>query len=169
MTLSDEEAERLRSRVPDNPIPLPMGHLACDACGVAVPVDVFAEVIEPKKARRSPYIQCPDCLALHQRAVELAGEHPFLNSRLGAAVVIDRIEWTLWGLAVIGQTMRAADIGVMLARIYGLGHKVGFRSLTGRASARLTPGRTWESPSVPLCAPRSVQPFVTASRSGRSR
>lgn len=104
-----------------------------------MPVDVFAEVTEPKKARRSPYTQCPECLALHQQAVELAEEHPFLNSRLGLPVVIDRIEWTLWGLAVIGQTMRVADIGVMLARIYGLGQKVGFRSSTGRARRACSP------------------------------
>lgn len=139
MTLSDEQAERLRSQVPDDSIPLPIGHLACEACGVAVPVDVFAEVIEPEKARRAPYTQCPDCLALHQRAVELAEDQPFLNNRLGVPVVVDRIEWTLWALAVIGQTLRPGDVGVMLTRLYGLGQKVSFRGSTERARRECSP------------------------------
>lgn len=132
MTLSDEQTERLRSQVPDDPIPLPVGHLACEVCGVAVPVDVFAEVIEPRKARRAPYTRCPDCRALHQRAIDLAEEHPFLNSRLGMPVVVDRIEWTLWALAVIRQSMRAEDVPVMLTRLYTLGQKLGFRGPTER-------------------------------------
>lgn len=139
MTLSDEQIERLRSQVPDDPIPLPVGHLACEACGVAVPVDVFAEVVEPKKARRAPYTQCPGCRALHQQAVELADDHPLLNSRLGIQVVVDRIEWTLWALAVIGQKMRAGDVAVMLTRLYSLGQKVGFRTSTNRVRRECSP------------------------------
>lgn len=137
--MTTERAEHLRSQVPDDPIPLPVGHLACEVCGVAVPVDVFAEVIEPKKTRRAPYARCHDCQALHGHAVELADGHPYLNSRLGIPVVIDRIEWTLWGLAVIGQTMRAVDVPVMLARLQSLGQNVGFRSSTHLARRECSP------------------------------
>lgn len=139
MTWSDEQTERLRSQVPDDAIPLPDGHLACDVCGVAVPVDVYAEVIEPRKARRAPYTRCADCRALHQRAVELAEDQPFLNSRIGMAVVIDRIEWTLWALAVIRQSMRANDVAVMLVRLYRLGQTVDFRTSTEQAQRECSP------------------------------
>lgn len=138
VTLSDEQTERLRSQVPANPITLPVGHLACEECGVAVPVDVIAEMIEPKKARRTPYTRCPDCRALHQRAVELAEEHPFLISRMGMPVV-DRIQWTLWALAVIGHKARAGDVAVMLTRLYLLGQKVGFRTSTERVRRECSP------------------------------
>lgn len=133
------DPDTLRTMVPDDPIPLPVGHLACEVCGVAVPVDVFAEVVEPRKTRRAPYSRCPDCRALHQRAVNLAEEHPFLYSRLGVPVVVDRIEWTLWGLAVIGQTLRPGDVGVMLTRLYGLGQKASFRGSTERARRECSP------------------------------
>lgn len=139
VTLSDEQTARLRSQVPNDAIPLPVGHLACDACGVSVPVDVFAEVIEPNKVSRAPYSRCPGCQSLHQQAVEFAHAHPFLNSRLGLPVVVDRVEWTLWGLAVIGQTMRPGDVGVMLTRLYGLGQKVSFRGSTERARRECSP------------------------------
>lgn len=132
-------AMRLGSQVPADPIPLPVGHLACEVCGVAVPVDVFAEVSEPKKARRAPYARCPDCQALHQQAIEFAHAHPSLNSRLGMPVVVDRIEWTLWALAVIGQTMRPGDVGVMLTRLCGLGQMLGFRGSTERARRQCSP------------------------------
>jgi hypothetical protein len=137
--MTEEQAERLRSQVPDDPIALPVGHLACEVCGVAVPVDVFAEVIDPRKSRREPYTRCPECRALHQRAVKLADEHPFLNSRLGLPVVVDRIEWTLWGLAVIGQTMGGANVPVMLTRLYQLGQMVAFRIRTERARRECSP------------------------------
>lgn len=133
------EIARFRVRMPDDPIPLPVGHLACEACGVAVPVDVFIEMIEPKKARRAPYAHCPDCLALHQQAVEFAHAHPSLNSRLGMPVVVDRIEWTLWALAAIGQSMRADDVPVMLTRLYLLGQKIGFRGPTEQARRQCSP------------------------------
>ena len=139
MTSSDERIERLRSQVPDDAIPLPDGHLACEVCGVAVPVDVYAEVIEPSRARRAPYTRCADCRALQQRAVELAEDHPFLSNRLGMPVVVDRIEWTLWGLAVIRQTLRADDVPVMLVRLYGLGQTVDFRSSTEQARRECSP------------------------------
>lgn len=132
MTSSDEQTERFRSQVPDDPIPLPVGHLACEVCGVAVPVDVFAEVIEPKKARRAPYSRCTDCRAMQHQAAEFAHAHPSLSSRLGMPVAIDRIEWTLWSLAVIGQSMRTEDVPLMLTRLYTLGQKLGFRGPTER-------------------------------------
>ena len=137
--MTDEEAERLRAQVPDDPIRLPDGHLPCGACGIAVPVDVFAQVIEPKKATRAPYAQCRGCQSLHQKAVEFAQAHPFLSSRLGMPVVVDRIEWTLWALAVIGQSMRPGDAGVMLTRLHGLGQKVSFRGSTERARRECSP------------------------------
>jgi hypothetical protein len=137
--MTDEDVKRLRAQVPDDPIRLPDGHLPCEACGIAVPVDVFAEVIETKTSRRAPYAQCRDCRSLHQQAVELAPAHPFLSSRLGMPVVVDRIEWTLWGLAVIGQAMRPGDVGVMLTRLHVLGQKVNFRSSTERARRECSP------------------------------
>lgn len=139
LRMTDQDAERLRALVPDDPVRLPDGHLPCEACGIAVPVDVFAEVLGTKKARRAPYAQCRDCQLLHQQAVEFAHQHPFLNSRLGVPVVVDRIEWTLWALAVIGQTMRPGDVGVMLTRLYGLGQKASFRGSAERARRECSP------------------------------
>lgn len=139
LRMTDQDAERLRALVPDDPIRLPDGHLPCEACGIAVPVDVFVEVIEARKTRRAPYARCPDCRALRQQAVELAPAHPFLISRLGMPVVVDRIEWTLWGLAVIGQTMRPGDVGVMVTRLCALGQKVSFRGSAEQARRECSP------------------------------
>lgn len=137
--INEEETERLRARVPDDPIPLPIGHLACEACGVATPVDVFAAVAEPSRAKPAPFTLCDDCQALRQQAQEFADAHPVLKHRLGIPLALDRIEWTLRALAVIGRTTKTSDVPVMLTRLYGLGHNVGFRSRTERVRRECSP------------------------------
>lgn len=127
---SEKEAERQRTRVSDDLIPLPAGHLACEACGIATQIDVFAQVHKPGQATLDPSARCSSCKELRQLAEELAEVHPVLMHRLGIPVALDRIESTLQALAVIGRTTRAEDVPVMLTRLYDLGQRVEFRSPT---------------------------------------
>ena len=47
--MTEEEAEQLRSQVPDDPIRLPADHLACEGCGVAVPFSDPTAAVEPRR------------------------------------------------------------------------------------------------------------------------
>ena len=58
---------------------------------------------------------------------------------MGVSLALDRIEWTLWALAVLGQTTQASPVPVMLTRLYGLGQQVGFRNPTVPARPECSP------------------------------
>src|SRR4051794_38803405 len=104
--MTPEPVERLRSQGAE-PIPLPLGHLACEVCGVAVPVDVFADVNEPSKAKLEPPRRCPDCRDLRQQAEEFADENPVLKHRLGVEVA-EPLVHLLGGLATEGAVQSLA-------------------------------------------------------------
>ncbi|WP_166389603.1 hypothetical protein [Nocardioides ochotonae] len=87
--ISHEETERLRATVPDDPIRLPPGHLACEGCGVADVGPVVESV--PMGRLAAHYTRCADCQRLHDRASTLADGLAFRRT-------LD----TLYALAVVG-------------------------------------------------------------------
>jgi hypothetical protein len=80
------DADRLRTQVPDDPIKLPSGHLACEGCGVASAGPAILSVpLGPASRFSAEFTRCPDC----QRLDGLAGD--------------ERTRNVLYALAVVGQ------------------------------------------------------------------
>lgn len=87
-----EETAKLRATVPDDPIKLPPGHLACEGCGVAYAGPVVESLpIDAGGRIGAHYTRCPECSRLHERAVAVA-DRTMLRRTLN----------TLYALAVIG-------------------------------------------------------------------
>jgi hypothetical protein len=117
----------VRLGVPDNPIPLPPGHLACAQCGIAVlqngqaPVvaEAFSRADQPPRAPRpttSPlwslhteFLQCPACLARDEVADALLDAHPRVRARLGSAAR-HQVTCALAGLAVLNHDLAASAL-----------------------------------------------------------
>jgi hypothetical protein len=78
------EAERLRRTVPDDPIRLPPGHLACEGCGVASAGPVVESIPMGAGGRiAANYTRCAEC----QRLSEQATDRRVLNVLYALAVV----------------------------------------------------------------------------------
>jgi len=81
------DIDRVRASVPDDPIRLPSGHLACEGCGIAttgpvvdsLPLDLGGKIV-------AQYTRCEDCQQLDDHA---GGDR--------------RVRVALYALAVIGQ------------------------------------------------------------------
>ncbi|MBD3926482.1 hypothetical protein IEZ26_17795 [Nocardioides cavernae] len=69
--LTYEDAVRLRTLVPDDPIPLPPGHLACEGCGVAHTGPVVSTIDLGNGWTPVEFTRCPHCQRLHDRAPDL--------------------------------------------------------------------------------------------------
>ena len=110
--------------VPDDPIRLPAGHLACLMCGVAVrdtdqarvaglvAVEALGREGQPPPPPGSPrvttsqteFLRCPDCLARLDAASALLDAHPHVLDRIGGrSVALHRVECALGALAVLGH------------------------------------------------------------------
>lgn len=64
-----EETERLRAKVPDDPIKLPDGCLSCEGCGVAHAGPVVDSLpVDPGGRIVAQYTRCPACQLLYDRA-----------------------------------------------------------------------------------------------------
>lgn len=81
--------DALRATVPDDPIRLPPGHLACEGCGIAHDGPVVASV--PLGRLAVNYTRCPDCQALHDQA-----------SALAEGLAYRRTVDTLYALSIVG-------------------------------------------------------------------
>lgn len=112
--LGDAEIDKLRSQVPDDPIPLPESHAACECCGVAVPAG-------------GGWALCPSCAAIRTAAERYAEGHRALAARVGPVILAERVESVLLGLAIIGQPPPATDLGLLLPRLHPAAHQVRFR------------------------------------------
>lgn len=99
--------------VPDNPVPLPADHLACLACGVAVPLAEHPAIIHTEAVSRAGPVQpvnappmvfafarCRSCAVVHSLAEQLVATHPSLSQRMADSAV-HRAEGALIGLVVL--------------------------------------------------------------------
>lgn len=122
--VSEERAAELRATVPDDPKRLPKGHLACEACGIAVP--------DPNPPKGRPveglerarlgwptphprFARCPKCAEIHRQATAYAEAHPRLVHRRGS-IVTTQIEDVLLALDLLGQAPASLDLGLALPR-----------------------------------------------------
>lgn len=128
------DTEALRRHVPDDPIPLPSGSLACCACGVAVRTTEAVTATEMEG--RTPggqliittpvgFARCPSCCLIHERAREYVEAHPAFAARVGPEIAVERVEAVLCGLAIIGQD-EPSDLGLLLPRLHPAAHGVRF-------------------------------------------
>ena len=116
---------REQQAVPDTPVRLPEGFLACAGCGVAVAVDSpGTEVVRALALRREgtpntvggqevevELAVCRTCRALRRHALALARAHPRLTKRIGSQeVAADRLLNALYAVAV----SRGADAALTL-------------------------------------------------------
>ncbi len=111
------DLDPVRLQVPDSPVRLPEGHLACLACGVAVAegpevvtVETLGRADQPPAApggapRGGPlsFVRCASCVALAAHAEQIVADHPALAGRLGPDTARHRVECALLALEVLGK------------------------------------------------------------------
>ncbi|KRC89493.1 hypothetical protein ASE25_07810 [Terrabacter sp. Root85] len=104
-------------QVPDSPVRLPEGHLACLACGVAVAegpkvvtVETLGRADQPPAApggtpRGGPlsFVRCASCARIASEAEQIVDANPGLAARLGPDTARHRVECALLALEVIGK------------------------------------------------------------------
>jgi hypothetical protein len=108
--VTEEEAAVLRAQIPDHPVKLPAGQLACDCCGVGVVVTSKKEVVVaqvPKHwghQRPEPVglVRCPSCRSVVEEATSYLAQHPEHERRMGN-VAQERVEQALFALEVVGR------------------------------------------------------------------
>jgi hypothetical protein len=103
--------------VPDDPVKLPPGYLACLSCGVAVPYpvdeqDVVRVNCYGKEGKWQPstalptvvaFTRCADCSRRHELAVRVVAETNNLSHRFRPDSAVKWLSCALDGLAVLGQ------------------------------------------------------------------
>ncbi|MBD8870925.1 hypothetical protein [Nocardioides donggukensis] len=127
---SEEQIAALRAKVPDDPIKLPPGHLACEACGIAVDDRrVSSTVAQPSSGHLPPrsaeFTRCSSCEAVRTSAAAYVTAHPAYAARIGPDIAVERVEAVLFGLEIIGQTT-STDLGLLLPRLHPAAHSVRF-------------------------------------------
>jgi hypothetical protein len=127
--ISDEEVARLRSQVPDEPVPMAEGHLACEACGVAVMTTEVAETVGFNTMSAGPaavdFGRCPACQEAHDKAEEYLAEHPLLARQVGPQIALERLEGVLLGLSILGRSVDV-DLGLLVPRMHPATHSLRF-------------------------------------------
>ncbi|MDP3969101.1 MAG: hypothetical protein Q8Q02_12560 [Nocardioides sp.] len=122
--LSDADAERLRTVVSDDPVPLPADEdgnetaAPCRACGIAVPLPTDREgraALEHRDVQtpsgrtwRQTLAVCGPCAGVRADAVVLVAAHPALRARHGP-VVVDRLESALVVFAALSRPLPRPD------------------------------------------------------------
>lgn len=149
-TMTNHEAELLRAKVPDDPIPLPPDHLACEACGVAVASSVVASRTSvPTPSERAKgvveFARCSDCEAIREQARAYVDAHPVLVTRLGD-IAVERIESVLFGLAILAQPV-PDNLAMLLPRLHPAAHGVWFSNPLTLQPKRCSP-RPWAHVSL---------------------
>lgn len=120
-----EHTARLAATVPDDPIPLPGGHLACEACGIPVPVDKPRP--DPKyRMNDADFARCPSCAQVRKQAQAYVDAHPALAGKIGPDIARERIESTLFGLSILALQQPVGDLALMLPRMHPAAHGVWF-------------------------------------------
>lgn len=120
-SMTDAEVEKLRAKVPDDPVKLPAGHLACEACGVAVPEAVVVSTVAgPSRGKRAvgslQFARCAECKKAREVAEKYLIERPVLAARLGPELARERVETVLHALTVL-EREPGPDLGLLLPRL----------------------------------------------------
>lgn len=112
--LTAEQAVELAAQVPDDPVPLPGGKLACPVCGIAtvpgselVQVPLFkyhADGTVDRAVGSDDFARCPACEARRQLAERIVAAHPGAVRALGG-IVTERTESVLAALAVLDRPL----------------------------------------------------------------
>lgn len=118
-----EETARLAATVPADPIALPSDHLACEACGIAVPAAPSPDL--KYRMKDTEFARCADCEKVRTQAQAYVDAHPALAARIGPDIARERIESVLFGLTVLGLTP-SGDLAMMLPRMHPASHGVWF-------------------------------------------
>lgn len=145
--MTDAEAAALRAKVPDDPARLPENSLACEACGVAVPVPpephrepLLPQVGEKALPHREKFARCPECAKVREQAEQYVAKHPALAARMGPWIARERIESVLLGLTILGRPLDVDDLGLLLPRMHPPSHEVWFNDpLTPTRGGRCSP------------------------------
>lgn len=145
-TMSEAEAARLRDHVPDDPVSLPKGKIACAMCGITVdyPKTRAALIKVPRFAAKTNdkagahlgntlLSRCATCQDRRQLALRIAADHPAAGAQLGG-VVVDVIENVLVALVVLGKPLPTPDIsyaelGSMIRTLSTAGRTATWRSI----------------------------------------
>lgn len=175
----DRLSRSLRAQVPDRPVALRPGELACCACGaptVAPAPDaqgslVYARLIVTPAARDAPaytadrvaLTRCPTCAGLRDLAYRILAAHRGLQSRLGG-MAVDRVEAGLSCLAACDVAPPAPDAApaviAALARLAGPGRGVRWQEQgVARIKGRCAP-RPW------ACVPVSARNDASKAAAG---
>lgn len=131
---------------PASLVPLPPGHLACNACGVATP----GSLPDPTKPRLRdiPEALCDKCRVTRAEANAIVASRPRLSGRYGS-VVNERVAGLLRCYEVLGldpEDRRKADLDVALTA-YATVLSLLWWARSDRPEARLM-----KDPSANLCA-----------------
>lgn len=137
--------EKLLTISSDDPVAVPVGRMACQGCGVAVPPPaslsqvVYADVVKaysptgtPHGGTRVSLGQCRACADRAHAAVALAAAHPALTAALGQHRAVEAAEGILTALAVLGVDAPPTDLpdkrlGVLVRNIASVGLGVRWR------------------------------------------
>lgn len=118
----EDQWSALRRQVPDDPVPLRPGELACGICGIPSPtpaaedqgslisvdkMGVYSRWAGAYTADRVRCTRCPECASRLELAVSIVAAHR-LSHRLGSRAV-EVVETALAGLAMVGQQLPAPN------------------------------------------------------------
>lgn len=153
--ISGDRAAALRDSIPDDPVALPAGMLACAFCGQAakapkspgavIKIPVYRAKPEGRigaEIERIALVRCSDCVRRRLLALRLAADHPSTTYALGGRAV-DAIESALAVLAILGRPLPDPSISdVELASML-------------RTMSLAARGALWQSQPVSgRCSPR---------------
>jgi len=130
------DLDPVRLQVPDSPVRLPEGHLACLACGVAVAEGVEVVIVETLGRADQPpaapggaprggplsFVRCASCAALASQAEQIVDANPGLAARLGPDTARHRVECALLALEVLRKPAPRVDL--MLRHLTAPGARV---------------------------------------------
>lgn len=158
-TLGKADADQLPDHLPEDPVELAPGFLACCSCGQAteaprIRAGLIRVPLFNTKANGTVGVgglvghvmlaRCPECLDRRQLAIKIAAEHPAAGAQLGS-VVVDVIDGVLITLELLDKPLpdpkiSDAELGSMIRTLSTAG-----RSATWETVAAERPG---------LCSPR---------------
>lgn len=102
--------------------PVPQGSYGCEGCGIAAQGEVTGTIaLGGHGAVPGGVLQharCTDCAARHERARLIAVGHPDLGARVGFALLVERLDAVLAGLAVLGLQADAEEVVRLLGRLH---------------------------------------------------